>query len=181
MKENIRVIGLIGRAGTGKTHIAKQLHKTLEDMHPQQDIVTISFSTPLKRMLSTLFDEQDKTLPVYKEKTLRYFLQTLGTEWGRNIIDKDFWIDMSLRKTYEQMKSGFIIVDDVRFKNEAKAIYEYGGQVFYLKRDKLEDIKESNHISETEMETLMDDAISVQNEIGGEDKVVQNILNCLPN
>ena len=176
VKKNVRVLGLSGKAGSGKTHISNALCETLRETHPNEHVERIAFATPLKKMLAVLFDKTDKTQPIYKDKTVRYFLQTLGTEWGREKIDENFWIDMSLMKAYERVSSGYIVVEDVRFRNEADAILNLGGTVFFLELEGRTDIKESNHISETEIDFVKPKTIVIQNKMHKESEVVKEIL-----
>jgi hypothetical protein len=63
--------------------------------------------------------------------TVRFALQTLGTEWGRNIMGADFWV-----KQWEATLDGLpgAVADDVRFVNEAQAIMSRGGIVLRIER-----------------------------------------------
>jgi len=56
----------------------------------------------------------------------REFLQKLGTEFGREQIGDNVWIDTLL---HSLEKDGSYIIPDVRFDNEAKAIKRYGGEI----------------------------------------------------
>jgi hypothetical protein len=69
----------------------------------------------------------DKSMVVYNGKTARELLQTLGTEWGRDIIGKDLWVDVWRCKAKRLMYNLHIVCDDVRFENEANTIMELGG------------------------------------------------------
>lgn len=90
-----RLVGLCGRKGSGKTAAAKSL---VEDGY-----TVVSFATPIKAMAAALYraagaDKEliaRKLLGNLKEApceilgaTPRRVLQTLGTEWGRSIIDR---------------------------------------------------------------------------------------------
>lgn len=67
----------------------------------------------------------DGELKERKLKTLgvspRYLMQTLGTEWGR-AIDPQIWLKAWLREARAETWAGAkgIVVDDVRFLNEAE-------------------------------------------------------------
>ena len=65
----------------------------------------------------------------------RYAMQTLGTEWGRNIIGPDFWTQHGLRQGLlaAYQKPG-VVFSDVRFENEAKAIRDAGGWIVHIRR-----------------------------------------------
>ena len=103
-------------------------------------------------MLSTglHLDVKDKRTEEMYGQTYRYLAQTLGTEWGRELIHPDLWImclKYRLQKTYSP-----IIIDDVRFENEAKFIREHG-QLFYIHNNNVPEETiinkdEQQHISE---------------------------------
>lgn len=85
--------------------------------------------------------------------TARHMLQTLGTEWGRRKINSNLWL-MCWEGSYrdlakacgiaQQLAQGgdflpqptplLVIVDDVRFPNEADLIRSMGGQVWEVIR-----------------------------------------------
>lgn len=78
------------------------------------------------------------------------FLQRFGTDMGRKVWGRDFWIDLALpvqplypERTYRGQD---IVVTDVRFENEAQRILSLGGVIIKLDRgvqDKLNDAHES--------------------------------------
>lgn len=104
-----------------------------------------SFARPLKRMAETLIlslgvapEELDDYAANRKEETIpalgtsyRQLLQTLGTEWGRDMIHPDIWVRASLGRVSGR---DHVVFDDVRFPNEAEAILERGGQVWKIER-----------------------------------------------
>jgi len=71
-------------------------------------------------------------------------MQTIGTEWGRNMIHPDIWV-----RAWEQSlpEDADVVVDDVRFPNEVAAIRRLGGDVIRICRDGHEP---GEHISEQE-------------------------------
>jgi hypothetical protein len=133
----MRIIALHGPKHSGKTTATKAILEvyTKESRH-------ISFATPMKQMLVHILDPIDKAyglkpigMPweeaLNDEKfklrrvpilgwPVRYLLQTLGTEWGRNMIDKSIWIYLAWLKIAEALDEGvdLVIVDDLRFREE---------------------------------------------------------------
>lgn len=129
------IIGLCGPAGSGKTTIAKALVR-------DYGYTRRAFAHPLKAMIAAGFGiEQEvldgpkevKALPleVFGGKTLREVLQTLGTEWGRDMVCQDLWVRAWERSVFP---GGNYVCDDVRFIDEADAIRRQGGIVIRLHR-----------------------------------------------
>lgn len=98
-------------------------------------------------------DLKEMPVPELGGKTTRYAMQTLGTEWGRQCIDKDIWINIAVQKAKQCRKA---VITDVRFPNEAKAIQEAGGIVVRIYRNG-SDI-EDYHPSEIELDNIEADA-----------------------
>jgi hypothetical protein len=133
------LIGLTGPAGSGKSFCAQYLQE-------QFRYERVSFAGPLKAMLRAALDYAD-LIPVYVEaiiggelketpnnllggKTPRYAMQTLGTEWGRECLSQDFWIALAESRIRGLLMQGVpVVVDDVRFDNEADMIQRLGGTV----------------------------------------------------
>lgn len=145
--DRVRIIGLSGRAGSGKTTVAGMIPAA----------VVIQLADPLYAALSTMLGVPESMLrsPAYKErpflglgKSPRQMMQTLGTEWGRELIDRHIWIRL-LEKRIETLRAQgvrTIVVADVRFENEADAIRRMDGQVWRVRRD--EPATASAHSSE---------------------------------
>jgi hypothetical protein len=122
------------------------------------------FADPFKNMLKALGLNSEQVDGSLKEvptallggATPRHAMQTLGTEWGRNLIHPDLWI-MAWRELYfKRLPEDHIVVDDVRFANEATAITELGGYLIRVTRP-LEMRTGSIHISETGVTQLDQD------------------------
>lgn len=101
-----------------------------------------------------LYSAHDPQVAKFKNMTTRLFLQLLGTEVGRNIIDENVWVDLLL-KDYKHLQDNFIITD-VRYKNELDAINKYG---FNIKINRVTIENADTHASETELDTLKTDYI----------------------
>ena len=63
----------------------------------------------------------------------RYLLQTLGTEWGRQSVRDDIWVQIAMRKV-DGMEPRHVVLTDVRFENEAAAIKARGGVIWRVVR-----------------------------------------------
>lgn len=75
----------------------------------------------------------------------RHLMRTLGTEWGRECVHPELWLRCWEKKIKEQKK---VVVDDVRFPNEAKLILQNGGQMWKVTRPGLPGPNELDHASE---------------------------------
>lgn len=132
------IIGLVGFAQAGKTTVAKYLC----DSH---DYVRITFADPLKLMLYHglgLSQEQlwgrakGEPSPALCGRTPRHAMQTLGTEWGRQCIHPDLWLQGWARLVLKAKADGKnVVVDDCRFLNEAEQIRQTpGAQIWRIMR-----------------------------------------------
>lgn len=136
------LIGICGRAGAGKSTLAKVLNAP-----------TVSFATPLKNMLKCLglTDEhlygslKEVPLPDFGGKTTRYLMQTLGTEWGRNLVDENLWANRFATEV-QNHSSGLVLCDDVRYVSEIETIRRLGGFLVEIRRPGIE---KGVHSSET--------------------------------
>lgn len=133
------LIGLTGYARSGKSTVAQILAQS-------HQFSRISLAEPLKAMTKALLSQagvphhlipyfvygNGKAVPI-KELgglTSRRIQQTLGTEWGREMIRQDIWIDIAMSKVREQFALGkSVVIDDVRFDNEVDAIFAEGGVI----------------------------------------------------
>lgn len=152
--EEHKIIGITGKAFSGKDASAKILKERLEDV----DI--FSFAQPLKESCRTLFGFTEDQLydPKIKEmvepswgKSPRQILQWLGTDILRNKIGEDFFLKL-MKKRIESSSKKYIIIPDVRFDNEALFIKELGGIVIKIERPGANTTQHSDHITEKGIE-----------------------------
>lgn len=149
MSENIKIIALNGPKGVGKTTVARALEKHLA---AYGETAILSYASPIKKMAQALGVLECYLVdPEYKEKpipglgvTSRVLMQTLGTEWGRQMISENIWlwamdraIEQEAYDYFNNLKDEnvFIIIDDCRFDNEADHVWKRGGIVVNLERE----------------------------------------------
>lgn len=159
------IIAFTGRAGSGKSTAAAMVVK-----HPNARRAAVnSFTKPFKQMLIGLLtyalNDKDAgqrlaTDPTVKEKpipelggvTPRFLLQTLGTEWGREAVDPDFWVYVAAHRADRNIRAGLgMVFDDCRFENEASLIRRLGGIVIGVKGRENPDVP-TTHASEAGVE-----------------------------
>jgi hypothetical protein len=153
-----RLIGLIGPAGAGKSTVAKAITYWV----PGAIIRPMAY--PLKEMLRALgltdaqLNGAGKGTPcdLLHGQTPRHAMQTLGTEWGRQMIHPDLWLRAWETHVSRQMPFGLtIIADDVRFRNEACAIRQRNGVLWRVSGRAID---MPDHASENALEGLVADA-----------------------
>lgn len=158
----MNLIGISGHAGSGKDTAADALVASgwakvaLAD--PMKRFVAEAFDWDQEVWgPSELRSLPDKRYPLPDGSgylSPRRALQTLGTEWGRACY-QDTWVRAALRAVEHLAlgdfvytgKSGLqrtarmiktpppgVVIPDVRFKNEVKAIWQAGGRVIRIKR-----------------------------------------------
>jgi len=126
-----RLIALVGLAGSGKSTAAK--HLTANHGYRVE-----KFAGPLKDMLRAIGlteshiegDLKEVPCDLLGGKTPRYAMQTLGTEWGRDLISTGLWT----RAWMDRARNGAVVTDDCRFENEAEAVRRLGGRIIRVVR-----------------------------------------------
>ncbi len=95
----------------------------------------------------------------------RAFLQRMGTEFGRNIIDEDLWVNLTLNRIFAEIDEGrSVVVTGIRFPNELRMISDAMGRSIWINRPGLvTDESHATHASETGV-TAEDFDIVVQND-----------------
>lgn len=151
-KSKPRLIALCGYKGVGKSTYAKFL--------AGENGVVLSFATPIKQMLRTLVGHEyvfgsKKNEMTHLGVTGRVLLQTLGTEWGRETIDQDIWVKAMKHILTDTMFDEYhpVVIDDLRFENEAKMVRELGGEIWEIDRKNFTPAND-NHISEAGVENV---------------------------
>ena len=124
----MNIIGLYGRQGVGKSYIAH--HISTQSLVKTSAVR--SFATPVKHMASVI--EAFMTLHLDKNEpcpefgfSKRQLYQVIGTEVGRH-LNPDVWL-MAMQKQHAVLKNRckYLLIDDVRFDNEANWIRENDG------------------------------------------------------
>lgn len=129
------LIGLTGYMGSGKSTVADCLidRATLNECTAcKKGALTVKLlpmAAPLKDFAFKLGWDG------VKDEKGRRLLQLLGTECGRECIAEDIWLN-HWKESYFSERNFFdlIIVDDIRFEDEASLIRRFGGLLVHITR-----------------------------------------------
>lgn len=147
------IIGISGYAQTGKDTVADYLIE-------KYGFVKVSFADPIREALYRL--DPSINIGEFSSASLasavdhmgweevkrlsteaRTLLQRFGTEVGREMFGKDFWVNQALLRAKEH---DHVVIPDVRFGNERDAIYRNGGFVWRVVRNGVGPV--NSHISD---------------------------------
>ena len=149
------LIGIAGRARSGKDTVANFIVAAIGGYR-------YSFADPIRAMLAPLgVDMSDPYWQARKEEPIpalgvspRRMMQTLGTEWGRQLINPDLWLIMAHQRLLQNGPG--MIISDVRFDNEAAWIRKHGGRIIHVIRPDTKAVEA--HASEDGIEMQSTDA-----------------------
>jgi hypothetical protein len=139
------IVGLLGFIGSGKG--------TAGDILKDMGFTPISFAKGVKDVTAEMFgwprhllegdtqhsrEWREKPDDFWshefdKEFTPRLALQLMGTEVGRDVFHKDFWV-IKLKNYIDKAPEQNYVITDVRFQNEIQFINRYGGILIEIKR-----------------------------------------------
>lgn len=118
------LIGLLGKAGSGKSTIANHLLK-------EHGFRVFSFSKSIKEIATDYFNVGYEEAYETKPSHVRTILQGIGS-FIRECIDEDYFLSEMLKRI-KYSEAAKIVIDDVRLLSEAQFINELGGIVVKVK------------------------------------------------
>lgn len=132
------IVGFSGKKRAGKDTAGDI---AAEDFGFERDAI----ASPIKTIAQEVFGLADhqvygkaKEIPdSFWEMTPRKIMQKVGTEFARGVFHEEIWID-SFKRRMETAEANKIVVTDVRFPNEVKAIQDLGGAVIRIRRPEKE-------------------------------------------
>lgn len=138
------LLALCSRAmGSGKSTVADHLML-------RHGFVLLRFAGPLKAMTRSLLlelgepeeiiqrrlygDLKEAVIPALRH-SCRHVMQQLGTEFGRQCLHPNVWIDITMARAAALLSSGSsVVIDDMRFANELGAVLAEGGYAWRVER-----------------------------------------------
>ena len=167
LKPRIQVIGISGYARSGKDTIAEKLaevgyvrgsfadaiREAVYKLNPSVAATGVCAKdepgerlwlepVPLQTLVNWYGWENTKAEP-----DVRRLLQVFGTEVGREMFGDNIWIDYLFDSLPDGAK---VVIPDVRYPNEAKAIEDMAGKVWRVERDGVMAI--NSHISDSALD-----------------------------
>lgn len=149
----MKIIGISGKKGSGKDTFAQFLKEELEKQLGKT-VKVDSFAANLKQCCAILSGQYscvfyNQNLKDKKANFLSLTNRELMQKFGdlTRSLDKDIWVK-SLFNKYLDNPPEYLIISDVRFKNEAEHIKKLDGVLIRIESDR---VKEDNHISEIEL------------------------------
>lgn len=139
-----RILGLGGYKESGKDAFAEAL--------PQDEWVVLGMSDPLleaSRVMNPFLRDVGMTVREWEEECsgsyadmkansseYRGFLQRMGTEFGRDMIDENVWVNIAKATIENVLAEGkSAAITGIRFPNEIAAIRSLGGELAWVERD----------------------------------------------
>ena len=155
------LVGITGPAGSGKSTIANVFHEQL-------GYRVLAFAHPLKQALIKMtgldrkwfydIKYKEREIPGLPGITPRIMMQKFGTEYAREMINYDFWI-WRMSHSVSKYSHEPIVIEDVRFHNEAHFIRDNGGLVIHIDRQFESPTEENDHVSEQDIPCLIGDRV----------------------
>lgn len=168
MTHDMTLIGLTGRAGTGKDTAAAYLVQ-------RYGFAQASFADPIRSMVLCMLEEADLDHAWLTERALkealipelgtsaRALMQTIGTECGR-MLNPDIWVNHLQRRLGlpDAPVHDRVVISDVRMFNEAAWVQRQGGTVLRLHRPQADAVRA--HPSEAFIDHLAADHHDIIND-----------------
>lgn len=116
----MKIIGLSGKMGSGKTTLAKHI------MNKYEDVVVEKVAADLYAIQDFIYKRTGLTMVGEKDRDL---LIAIGM-WGRS-KSSSLWTDSCFNRIYK-LSNNVVIIDDIRFPEEAMAVEKMGGTLIRI-------------------------------------------------
>lgn len=147
------LIGFIGYKQSGKDTAASAFHEYLPS---QFRVTSLSFATPIYEAVAKEIGQTVEWLKANKNNpVIRHLLQWYGNEYSKSVHGTDVWVKKMQEEVVAIKEPAIILFPDVRFHIEANWIKSQGGCLIRVER--VGQVSNDKHTSETEMDTLKPD------------------------
>jgi dephospho-CoA kinase len=156
MNPNLPVIGIAGKARSGKD-------TTAEFIAARLPIERYALADPIRGMLHAIGinmnddywkERKEEVIPALG-KSPRMMMQTLGTEWGRKLVNPHIWVMMAHQRLMNAKQT--LVITDVRFNNEADWVRSMNGVIIHVDNPRIDPV--SGHSSEKGVERKENDIV----------------------
>lgn len=180
------IVGFSGRKGSGKSFIKDMLVEGITSA-TKYEVLETAFAADIKKAMISIFGEEiaryvydpdlkESPIPWLYNVTARSLMQKFGTEFIRENVSESFWID-NLQRKIDKSDANLVILDDLRFQNEAEFIRRNNGIIVRVVG--LNDATEISHASEALFDLEGRDIVFYNNRQQGvaEEFVVSLVVN----
>ncbi len=123
----MKIVGISGKAESGKTTFANILKEELENKHKR--VLLINYGDFVKFICTKYYNWNGE-----KDHKGRALLQHIGTEQGRLMVDENIWVDMVINTVLVASRDYDVaIIGDCRFPNEYDRWHERGYDIIKIK------------------------------------------------
>lgn len=155
------ILSLSGRMRSGKDTVADIIEQALNDWIIPLKYQRIAFADSLYNEVAKATGCKVEYIKEHKDN-FRLILQGWGTNYRRELCDKEYWVKKVFEKINNLDTSSFIVVTDTRFLNEYLPLTSVGAETWRVIRpmSSLIDL----HPSETELTDDMNWDMIIKND-----------------
>ena len=175
----MKIIGISGKAESGKTTFATILREELELRHKRT--MLINYADFVKFIAKQYYFWNGE-----KDEGGRTLLQHIGTKQGRMKVDENIWVDMVIKTVLTAQNDYEVaIIADCRFPNELERWRDFDKEILRIRIDrpghenKLTE-EQRKHSSETSLDNYLNFDLYVHNS-GSLETLRENAIQIIEN
>ena len=154
----MKIIGLAGRKRSGKDTVFDMLSE-----RPGCDVRRLAFADVVKQEVAVACGVGLSFIEAHKD-TFRPILQWWGTEFKRELVRRDYWLEKVSCKLDELQRSEgsdnlTVVITDCRFPDEVELVRARKGFMALVKRHADGERNPDGHESETDLDESCFDAV----------------------
>ena len=147
----VEAIGLSGYSRSGKNTVGRYLENqgwkqiTFAD-YIRKSLYTFNPRVSYNSRVKDIVDAHGWETGEIISPEIKILLQRFGTEVGRDLINEDIWVDLTVKSIPDGSR---VVFTDCRFSNEANKVRQLGGKVWRVNRPGWQAV--NDHTSETSL------------------------------